>query len=58
MSDNERNCKNCAHANFLFSNAPVGSGRSNFWCGHMQKWPDYSTDACKDYRCRFQEATK
>ena len=51
----EKKCSNCAYADFRFNNAPVGTGESTFWCGHKQKWPDYSTKACNDWEDRFKE---
>ena len=51
----EKKCSNCAYADFRFNNAPVGTGRHTFWCGHKQEWPTYSTKACNDWEDRYKE---
>ena len=51
--DNKK-CSDCACANFLLNNAPVGSGRCTFWCTHG-RWCTYADEACTGWEPRNKE---
>lgn len=51
-------CSDCACANFRLNNAPVGSGRSTFYCSTKCRWCTYADAGCVEWKPRHKEDKK
>ena len=50
----KRKCCNCAYANFLYNDAPVGCSISTFLCTKEHSYKEYSDLCCKDWKARCE----